>query len=168
MTHYITRYHDFSYGHRIAGHKEKCSHLHGHNGRVHFTCASENNLDDIGRVIDFNCLKEKLCNWVGTHWDHKFLVYEKDFVFNQILKVPEHKSIVMNQDWQNEVLGSIVRLPFNPTAENMAEYLVNVVGPKQLYGTGVKLISVTLEETRKCKATYKFYENEDVEINGQN
>lgn len=45
-------------------------------------------------------------------------------------------------------------MPFNPTAENIAEYLVTVVGPEQLRGTGVKLIRCDVEETRKCTATF--------------
>ena len=47
---------------------------------------------------------------------------------------------------------SIIRVPFNPTAENMAEHLLHVVGPQQLRGSGVKLIRVRVEETRKCSA----------------
>jgi hypothetical protein len=45
-----------------------------------------------------------------------------------------------------------VTLPFNPTAENMANFLLNVVGPKQLEETGVTLVQVKIEETRKCSA----------------
>jgi len=48
----------------------------------------------------------------------------------------------------------IVTVPFNPTAEQLAQYLVTFVGPQQLAGTGVKLISVKIDETRKCSASY--------------
>ena len=48
----------------------------------------------------------------------------------------------------------IVTVPFNPTAEQLAQYLVTVVGPQQLASTGVKLISVKIDETRKCSASY--------------
>ena len=44
-------------------------------------------------------------------------------------------------------------LSFNPTAENMGQYLIDVIGPRQLEGTGVKLVSVNIEETRKCNVT---------------
>jgi 6-pyruvoyltetrahydropterin/6-carboxytetrahydropterin synthase len=43
-------------------------------------------------------------------------------------------------------------MPTNPTAENMAEFLLKTVGPETLAGTGVKLISVTLWETENCCA----------------
>jgi 6-pyruvoyltetrahydropterin/6-carboxytetrahydropterin synthase len=36
----------------------------------------------------------------------------------------------------------------------MAQYLVDVIGPQQMEGTGIKLVSVTIEETRKCSVTY--------------
>jgi 6-pyruvoyltetrahydropterin/6-carboxytetrahydropterin synthase len=48
----------------------------------------------------------------------------------------------------------IVSVPFNPTAENIAEYLVEVVGPNQLKKTGCVLVECKVEETRKCSATY--------------
>lgn len=131
------RYHDISVGHRVFGHESKCAHLHGHNYRVHFTIAGE--LDDIGRVLDFSVIKEKLCMWLEEQWDHKFLIWEDD-PWQVVLAQIDPKGVV----W----------VPFNPTAENMAEYLVTVVAPVQLVGTGTKLLSCTIEETRKCSATY--------------
>ena len=49
----------------------------------------------------------------------------------------------------------VVPVEFNPTAENMAEHLVTVVGPKELEGTGCVLVACRIEETRKCSATFK-------------
>ena len=43
------RYHDFSAGHKVTGHENKCAHLHGHNYRVHFTIQSEAGVDGILR-----------------------------------------------------------------------------------------------------------------------
>lgn len=148
------RYHDFSYGHRVVGHENKCRHLHGHNGRVHFVCAAKlgtTSLDHIGRVIDFGVIKEKLCMWVENNWDHKFLAWEQDPVMLSIVTA-------LDETHRNDSLeiaeGSIVWTPFNPTAENMAQYLVEVVGPQQLEGTGVELVSCTIEETAKCSASF--------------
>jgi 6-pyruvoyltetrahydropterin/6-carboxytetrahydropterin synthase len=50
--------------------------------------------------------------------------------------------------------SSLVWIPFNPTAENIAKYLVEVIGPQQLQGTGVKLVECIVEETSKCSASY--------------
>ncbi len=133
------RYHDFSYGHRVYLHESKCSHLHGHNGRVHFTIEGEQ--DAIGRILDFGVINFLLCQWVEQSWDHKFLVFADD-------------------DWRASLSimdpGGVVVVPFNPTAENMADHLLRVVGPEQLKGTTAKLISVTMEETRKCSASASF------------
>lgn len=136
--HQVHRYHDISCGHRVAGHEGKCRFLHGHNYRIHFTCEADD-LDAVGRVIDFSVIKSLLCTWLEERWDHKFLVWREDPQLKDLLKVDP---------------DSLVIVPFNPTAENMAEYLVDFVGPRQLKGTGVRLVSVTIEETRKCSATY--------------
>ena len=144
------RYHDISTGHRVVGHENKCRHLHGHNYRIHFVCEA-GDLDTVGRVIDFGVIKEKLCMWVENHWDHKFLAWEQDPV------IREHYD-VLGSDPQGEPAGlfgeSIVFTPFNPTAENMAQHLVEVIGPQQLAGTGVTLTSVRIEETAKCSASF--------------
>ena len=61
------------------------------------------------------------------------------------------------EDDEAEVIfdGSLVWVPFNPTAENMAEYLVHVVGPQMLADTGVRLVRVDIEETAKCSVSYE-------------
>jgi len=131
------RYHDISCGHRVVGHEGKCKHLHGHNYRVWFYC--EGTLDEVGRVIDFGVIKSKLCMWIEDHWDHKMLLWYKD---------PLHEDI-------QAIDPSIVIVPFNPTAENIAQHLVTFIGPQQLKGTGVELVKVVVEETAKCHASYE-------------
>jgi 6-pyruvoyltetrahydropterin/6-carboxytetrahydropterin synthase len=131
------RYHDISCGHRVVGHEGKCVNLHGHNYRVHFTCQAEE-LDSIGRVIDFGIIKSRLCQWLEMHWDHKMLIWEED------AWLPKLK----------EIDNTVLAVPFNPTAENIAKHLVDVVGPQMLKGTGCTLIECVVEETRKCSAGY--------------
>ena len=139
----VKRYHDISCGHRVVGHEGKCRFLHGHNYRVHFVCEAENNeLDGLGRVIDFGVVKSRLCMWLEDNWDHKFIAWDND---------PMIAKIVKDKD---EVFESFVFVDFNPTAENMAEYLVNVIAPIQLLDTGITVTEVTIEETRKCSVTY--------------
>lgn len=140
----VKRYHDISCGHRVVGHEGKCRFLHGHNYRVHFVCEAENNeLDGLGRVIDFGVVKSKLCMWLEDNWDHKFLAWDKDSLINEIDSLE-----------RTNLNESFVFVPFNPTAENMAEYLVNVIAPMQLLDTGIIVTSVTIDETRKCSVTY--------------
>lgn len=145
-----TRYHDFSAGHRVHGHESKCAQLHGHNYRAHFTVEADSGLDSIGRVLDFSAIKERLCEWLESNWDHRFLAWNEDPVMRAL-----NFGVHFDENDAGEIFeGSVVWVPFNPTAENMAKYLVECIGPQQLAGTGVTLVSVCIEETRKCAATY--------------
>lgn len=152
---YVERYHDISCGHRVVGHESKCALLHGHNYRIHFRATAEK-LDGIGRVIDFSALKFTLCQWLENNWDHKTLVWEDDHVINEVLG-RVWKGPISDDRGNVTELGSVmshsfVRVPFNPTAEHMGAYLLEVVGPMLLKGTGVRLVSVRVDETRKCSA----------------
>lgn len=131
------RYHDISCGHRVYRHETKCKHLHGHNYRVHFTLTCKR-LDEVGRVLDFSVIKWRLCEWLEREWDHRMLLWGND----------PWATTLYDLDPQGVVL-----LPFNPTAENLAEYLLNVIGPAQLMETGVTLKEVRIEETPKCHAS---------------
>ena len=130
-----TRYHDFCAGHRVYGHESKCAHMHGHNYRVTFHIQPDESLDALGRVLDFSVIKTLLCEWVEANWDHKFLVFKED----PLVSLFEDANAT----------GHVI-VPFNPTAENMAQYLLEVVGPEQLRNHGCTLTKVILEETRKC------------------
>lgn len=137
----VERYHDISCGHRVFGHEGKCRFLHGHNYRIHFKCVSKGTshpLDEIGRVVDFGVIKETLCMWLESFWDHRFLMWEGD---------PELQNL-------HTIDPTVVAVPFNPTAENMAQYLVEEVGPELLHSRGILLQTVTIEETAKCSASY--------------
>ena len=137
----VDRYHDISCGHRVFGHESKCAHLHGHNYRIHFTIEPDNRqLDLIGRVLDFSVIKTRLCEWLEKWWDHKMLIWVHDPYLDDLLEIDP---------------DGVVPVEFNPTAENMAKYLVETVGPRELEGTGCVLVSCRIEETRKCSATYK-------------
>ncbi len=131
----ISRYHDISTGHRVVGHEGKCKNLHGHNYRITFTLAADK-LDPIGRVIDFGVVKNGLCSWLEVNWDHRMLIWEEDPMLEPLLLID----------------NSVERVSFNPTAENIGAHLLYRVGP-MILPSYVKLISVTVEETRKCSAT---------------
>ena len=137
----VERYHDISCGHRVHGHESKCANLHGHNYRIFFTIQPDNKqLDLLGRVLDFGVIKSRLCEWLEKWWDHKMLIWVDDPMLDDLLDIdPE----------------GVVPVEFNPTAENMAQHLVEVIGPQKLNGTGCVLVACRIEETRKCSATYK-------------
>ena len=148
--HVVVRYHDISAGHRVVGHENKCRHLHGHNYRIHFHCEAER-LDSLGRVVDFGVIKQKLCQWLEDNFDHKFLAYEHDDVINTLCDAAETSTT----DDMKLFTESVVKVPFNPTAENIAQYLVEVIAPNQLAGTGITVTKCVVEETAKCSATYE-------------
>ncbi len=128
------RTHEICAGHRVFGHESKCSKIHGHNYSFEFHCNAEK-LDEVGRVIDFSVIKSTLCRWLEDHWDHQFLVWEHDPIASSLE--------VADPD-------GVVRVPFNPTAENLAEHVLTVVAPELLADTGVRLQRLVLHETKKC------------------
>lgn len=136
------RYHDISCGHRVVGHKSKCQFLHGHNYRFHFEVEPFPNqeLDELGMVMDFGVIKKYLCDWLEANYDHKFLLWDKDPLIS-MLKIASPESLYL--------------VTFNPTAENIAKDFVLNIAPSLLAGTGCRLRKLTLEETRKCSATYE-------------
>lgn len=133
----ITRYHDISCGHRVVGHEGACANLHGHNYRIYFTIETSV-LDEVGRVLDFGVVKKLFCEWLDKNWDHRFLVFEDDPYAHELQAIDP----------------TVVIVNFNPTAENIAAYLVTIMAPPFLRGTGLQLTECRVEETRKCSATY--------------
>ncbi|MDA1280846.1 MAG: 6-carboxytetrahydropterin synthase [Chloroflexi bacterium] len=132
-----TRRVQFCSGHRVFGHEGKCRHLHGHN-YVAFITAQADELDAVGRVIDFSVLKERIGGWIDREWDHGCVLWEGD-----------SEAIAAVGACQP---SKIFRLPTNPTAENMADHLLRIVSPMELVGTGVRVVSVRLWETENCYA----------------
>lgn len=131
----------FCAGHRVYGHESKCSNLHGHN-YVLWVYASADQLDSLGRVIDFSVLKEKIDSWIELHWDHTFLAFDKDSELLSLVPL-----IKKNKPW--------FICSFNPTAENMASYLIKEIIPDLLKGTGVTVSRLVLFETENCMVEVK-------------
>jgi len=96
-------------------------------------------LDGIGRVIDFSVLKATVGEWVIDNWDHTFIANDQDIDLINAIK-PFHKN---KKIWE---------APFNPTAENMAEYILKTVCPIVLKNSGVEVFHIELFETENCKA----------------
>lgn len=135
-----TRRLTFCAGHRVYGHESKCAQPHGHNYVVHVTAEAEK-LDRVGRVIDFSVLKERVGGWIETNWDHGFLLCEAD--------VSLRAALAGNGGFKLFVLKE------NPTAENLADFLLRVVCPDVLRDTNVVVVRVRVEETENCYAEAK-------------
>jgi 6-pyruvoyltetrahydropterin/6-carboxytetrahydropterin synthase len=127
----------FCAGHRLFQHGGKCEHFHGHNYLADFFVTADGQ-DDVGRVVDFADLKARCKGWLDDYWDHSFLVYDKDQNAIDSLKMVKPSRLFL--------------LPYNPTAENMAKYLVEVAAPNFMQGSGGTVVSVRIWETEDSYA----------------
>ncbi|MGI9515633.1 MAG: 6-pyruvoyl trahydropterin synthase family protein [Pirellulaceae bacterium] len=105
----------FNAGHRLMNHGGRCENLHGHNYVAEiFVTAPET--DELGRVVDFAVVKGLFKTWIDENWDHAMILAEQDDnAIKAIRSVEPHR---------------LYLLPWNPTAENMARYLLERVAPQ--------------------------------------
>lgn len=127
----------FNAGHRLLGHEGKCANFHGHN-YVADVFVSGSAVDAVGRLIDFAELKALLKGWIDEHWDHGFVLGEADA--NGIAAIQQVKPT------------KYFLLPDNPTAENMARYLLETVCPQLLAHLDLTAVRVDLWETEETCA----------------
>ncbi len=127
----------FSAGHRLRRHGGKCEFFHGHNYLAEFYVTGDGT-DDVGRVIDFAELKRKFKGWIDEHWDHGFVLSQRDENGIAAAEMVEPSKYYL--------------LPYNPTAENMARYLLEDICPRLLEGTGVVATKVVIWETEEACA----------------
>jgi 6-pyruvoyltetrahydropterin/6-carboxytetrahydropterin synthase len=127
----------FCAGHRLYKHGGKCEHFHGHNYVADFFVSGDSQ-DSVGRVMDFADLKARCKGWLDAHWDHSFLVSSQDDNAIHALRMVEPCRLYI--------------LPYNPTAENMARYLLEQVCPEVLAGTGGVATRVRIWETDESYA----------------
>jgi 6-pyruvoyltetrahydropterin/6-carboxytetrahydropterin synthase len=130
----------FSAGHRLLNHQGKCANLHGHNYMIEFHVTG-NEIDELGRVVDFADIKRLFQGWIDTHWDHGFILWDTD----------DNALDAMEQVRPNK----IYRLPYNPTAENLARYLLTQIGPQlisTIRGYDLILSKVVVWETENSSA----------------
>jgi 6-pyruvoyltetrahydropterin/6-carboxytetrahydropterin synthase len=132
-----TRRIEFDAAHRVMQHESKCKHLHGHRYAIEATFSAEA-LDALGRVVDFSVVKAVLGAWVDAHWDHTTILYKEDKALGDA--ITQHSP------------QSIYYLPNNPTAENMAAYLLEVICPSLFADYPIWCEKIRLWETPNCYA----------------
>lgn len=103
---------EFDAAHRLIGHTSGCQMIHGHRYVVGFTFTSTV-LDDMGMVIDFKYIKDRFKIWIDSNWDHNLILHKND---------KELGDAISNYTGQK-----VFYLEYNPTSENIAFYLFNVV-----------------------------------------
>lgn len=134
-----TRIIQFDAAHRLVGHEGKCKYVHGHRYIVEISVVGD--IDDIGRIIDFSCIKDVVGGWINENWDHGIILNQKDSLLGGSLS-----KIVPGQ--------KVYYVPFNPTAEALAEYIAGIADTL-LNDLGVMVSKVILRETENCYATYE-------------
>ena len=132
------QYQDITCGHRISNGENFQNNLHRF--RINFTFQSKVLTSDANK-INFSIAISRLCDWVEKQWDNKFLCQDNDNLVNTILgtHMPE-----LNKNEIQDLFEFFVPLPFDPTAEKLAVYLLDFIGPEQLKGTDIELTKVSL------------------------
>jgi 6-pyruvoyltetrahydropterin/6-carboxytetrahydropterin synthase len=130
----------FCAGHRLMNHGGKCENLHGHNYIAQIFVTGKQT-DSIGRVVDFGVIKQLYKAWIDENWDHAMILWQEDRAAIDALRlVQPHRLHV---------------LPWNPTAENMARYLLEIVTPEllaQIPEYQIQVSSVVIWETDTSRA----------------
>jgi len=130
----VTRILEIDAGHRLMNHEGKCRNVHGHRYKFEITVAADS-LDDVGRVLDFGVIKEKVGGWLDAEWDHGFIVQIGDPLL-AALKEDKSKYYIMAAP---------------PTAENMSTLLAEVAATL-LSPHGIRVARVRCWETPNCYA----------------
>jgi 6-pyruvoyltetrahydropterin/6-carboxytetrahydropterin synthase len=128
-------------GHRLSKHGGRCKSIHGHNFAV-LVGVKSHQLNKNDMVMDFTDLKDIVNGYLDT-LDHCLLLNECDPMGEVVESVKE--------------FIRMKRVPFDPTAERLAEEVYNTVekGLKQLYNDdNVVMDYVTVYENENSKATY--------------
>ena len=131
---------EFDAAHRVMRHESKCRHLHGHRYRVDITATALDDLDDIGRVIDFSVLKSIVGGWIDEQWDHGAILNDQDEALIEYCLDNNSKCFLLPNSE-------------NPTAEVMAAYLLEISNRLLAdAGSPVLITHIRLYETPNCWA----------------
>jgi 6-pyruvoyltetrahydropterin/6-carboxytetrahydropterin synthase len=133
----ITREFGIDMGHRLQKHESKCAHVHGHRYTIQVTCRGLSRLDEVGRVIDFSVLKEKVGGWLDDVFDHGFVAEHGDPIVEWLVSNGQ-KHVTLDVP---PTVEHLVEVWFNGAAEIMAEH-------------GIVVTKVLAYETPNCWAAY--------------
>jgi len=139
----VTKEFSFDMGHRLPNHDGKCKNIHGHTYRLQVTTKGDVNASEgspkEGMVVDFSDIKSVVKTFINEYLDHYFMVHEKD--------QPTHKFLIDNN-------FAVTAVPFVPTAENMCEWMFNMLS-EDINKLGCELYSLRLWETPSSFAEFK-------------
>jgi 6-pyruvoyltetrahydropterin/6-carboxytetrahydropterin synthase len=147
----------FEAAHRLLGHPGKCKYIHGHS-YVATVVMSRAVLDKLGMVLDFSAIKRLVKSWIDNWWDHNLILSTEDPLYELFTRPTKETSELVGD---KKIYGMACKR--NPTAEGMSTELYEVIqnqiltyfvknGYEDL--TNVRLVSVSIQETENCSATY--------------
>lgn len=125
----------FCAAHRLYKYEGVCSNIHGHNyiAEIH---VEQDILDSLGMVIDFKKISETIGDWIDKNWDHALLYHKNDIQLGDLLIYGAELAFLKN-----------FMMPYNPTAENMAKYLLETVNSLFIHHNGFRILKVRIWET---------------------
>ena len=124
---------DISCAHKLlkdSAFTEKCTHVHGHNYKITLELYSNDLID--GMVLDYGIIKREFDDKIKNVFDHKLIKHVDD-------------ATCLDE--------STVYVDFNPTAENLARYIMMVLYVHFKMYCCIHLKSVTVSETDSSYAT---------------
>ncbi len=138
----LTKILTFEMAHALPGYDGACRHIHGHSFRLEVCVrgAPSNNPGHPkdGMVMDFKQLKDLVQSSFIQYYDHALALPET--VDTGVLEAMESH------------FGKVIRLPFQPTCENMIGLIVTTLKP--VMPSGIELWSVRLSETASSFAEW--------------
>jgi len=130
-----TRKIEFDAAHRVVGHGSKCRFLHGHRYCLEANFISPK-LDRLGMVVDFGDIKKILGKWINDNFDHNVILSQEDKELG---------------DYISKTLGqNVFYLNSNPTAENIAQYILEFPCRDLFKDSTLICNHVRLYETPNC------------------
>lgn len=130
----ITKRIEWDMGHRIRGH-HKDQHLHGHRYALEVTMVSK-------QFHDIGLLAQTLRKAIGDSLDHSFVFCQKDQIMNEFF--------ALNRELKH------LKLPKEPTMENMLVWVSEKLEKQKIFQKEVSLKKLTLWESKTNSATLEF------------
>lgn len=136
----VTKQFHFEMAHALLKYDGPCKNIHGHSYQLNVTVKGvvKNNTSDSdeGMVVDFGVIKKVVKDLVVDVYDHALVLNEKATIDVS----------------QFEFMDKLIRVPFQPTCENMLIYFASLL--KDKLPTDIKLHSLFLRETNTSYAEW--------------
>jgi len=144
--HRITTEIEVSMAHRLMKHEGECQKLHGHNYKIRVAVDSYTGPSVItGMVMDFANLKQILKSTIHDKMDHRIILHENDPIVHHLITT--FNAVQIEPPW-------MLLVPFHPTAEEMALYIVNTLRKEHPKTFECCFLTCQVFETEKNSSTY--------------